>query len=864
MPRDPAEDYDEFEPLMGTNGKARVLVVAFIVLGIFALSKMSKVQRSESNDVATMATPADSITTHHSGEVPGDVSALAHESNSGYVTLQAMLDAYKNLRSLREQTRLQISVDGNGFGQGVGTGSIRQSIDLRMSYQVPNRLRFVVSRPKNEISVACNGEWLRARISNPDTRNFDQQFVQRSSPRRVDVTTVFSATEFADPARPNALLSALLDIPIDFTVSSLGMLTDRDALTRMFKEAADIAQLSDQQIHGVPCSVVRVTGRFGNYTFWVDKATKLLRRIEHPTTRLVADEGSNSEKIRARLVSDHVCDPSPLFVAKEFEMSPPPQATLVRHFVAPPVNQDVGHLNVRVPPFAFTDLNGGEFASDRWDGRHAMLIWFNRHPTCRQLFADLQPVFERYRENHRIFFCAISTDSPTKMGHQDVRNLAANWHLPISVVRDLDLVGRDIFAVQQAPTIVITSSDSSGGSRIQVVEVGWQDQLAKQLPVVIDKLLDGENVAEDFIQFVAKRELDYQRYLASASVDAPSADALPGVAEIAPGTDFANLRLTPLWEVTELDRPGNISIDYSSGRPVLLIHNGWHEVAAVAANGSVLSRNPIPEGTEISRLQLFSIPNGETLFAGSSVGGKHAALFDSRWRQLLRYPSVTDAPDVVRVQDVLLTDLDEDDELEMYVGFAGNEGVHRVDLSGKTVWANRQVRSVLSMTAVDSESGRQLLVTGYDGSLVPIDAKGHVGQPFSVGARAIHHLMSGPIQPGQTPWYCGLTYNLHGNMFAVGLNDQLNEAWNYPLPPGDSRSQVKVGRYGQAVPGSEWQWLFAAPDGSVHVVSPDGRFHDRFNTGVQVDGLAGFQLGDTHVLVIATAGSVRAFRVSTK
>ena len=254
-------------------------------------------------------------------------------------------------------------------------------------------------------------------------------------------------------------------------------------------------------------------------------------------------------------------------------------------------------------------------------------------------------------------------------------------------------------------------------------------------------------------------------------------------------------------------------------------------------------------------------PNGQTLFAGSALMGKHAALFDSSWRQLLRYPNDASG---ARVQDVLLTDLDADGKLEMYVGFAGTEGVHRVDLNGNQVWANRQLNSVLSMTAVDSESGRRLLVTSNDGSLVPIDAKGQIGQPFSIGARAIHHLLAGPPIADEKPWYCGLTYNVHGNLFVVGLNDQLNETWNYPLPPGSSKSQIKVGRFGQVVPGANWQWLFAAPDGSVHIVSPDGQFNDRLNTGERINGLASFRTDESHILVLATTSSVKAYRVGVR
>ncbi len=865
-----AVGYDESR--MKPTIKARLAVVILIAGGIGLLSFL--MPKKDADDGANQTYVAAFQDDRTAGGPPNGTAGqtLDRTSSPGFAVLQRMLETYQSLSTLRERTKLQIEVERPG------QGTVRETIDMRLAYEAPNRLRFVVSRPKHEITVACNGEQLQSYILNPATNDFDHQFVQRAAPRRIDVTTVFSATEFSDPSRPNDLLSALLDIPIDMTITSLGMLSGQGTLPTLLQEATKIELLQERRIQESLCDVVRVVAARGTYLFAVDKETNLLRRVDRPAARIAGpSEPHRGDPSNARLFSEHVCNADAHFAESEFDLVPPADAQLVRHFVAPPQPaEQTGLLNAKVPPFSFTDLNGQNFASQSWDGRHAILIWFNRHPACRQLLTSLGPVFDRYASDNRVFFCAVSTEPTTTVGNQDLRNLAASWGISIPVVRDLDLVGRDIFSVQQAPTIVITSPADSGGSRIQVVEVGWHEQLAEQLPTVIDKLLDGENLAEAFIQFVAQREREYKRCLASASVTAPETE-IDASTEIAATAPFERLSLNKIWEVTDVDHPGNISVDQMDGRHVLLVHDGWHEVVTIATDGQILARSPIPNGTEISRLQLLRLPNGETLYAGSAALGKQAVLLDSHWRQLLKYPK--HATGTARIQDVVLTDLDADNKLEMYVGFSGADGVHRVDLNGSQVWANRRLNSVLSLTAVHSGTGRQLLVTTSDGSLVPMDADGQLGQPFSIGARAIHHLLAGPVQANATPWYCGLTYNVHGNLLAVGLNDQLAEAWNYPLPPGNATSQIEICRYGQVVPmgglpnpdatdragrAASWQWLFAGPDGSVHVVGPAGDFHDHFNTGAPVNGLAGFRDRDTYFLVVASPGKVTGYTVDRR
>jgi hypothetical protein len=66
----------------------------------------------------------------------------------------------------------------------------------------------------------------------------------------------------------------------------------------------------------------------------------------------------------------------------------------------------------------------------------------------------------------------------------------------------------------------------------------------------------------------------------------------------------------------------------------------------------------------------------------------------------------------------------------------------------------------------------------------------------------------------------------------------------------------------QVLDGHQGEWWFAAADGSVHLVSENGKLHDSFATGTVLSGLAVAKLSRGGLLLVATAGSVTAHQVT--
>ena len=57
------------------------------------------------------------------------------------------------------------------------------------------------------------------------------------------------------------------------------------------------------------------------------------------------------------------------------------------------------------------------------------------------------------------------------------------------------------------------------------------------------------------------------------------------------------------------------------------------------------------------------------------------------------------------------------------------------------------------------------------------------------------------------------------------------------------------------------QWILPGPDGSIHIISADGKPLDKFNSGVTLQGLATVEIDGQPVLVVASADGLEAWKV---
>jgi hypothetical protein len=62
--------------------------------------------------------------------------------------------------------------------------------------------------------------------------------------------------------------------------------------------------------------------------------------------------------------------------------------------------------------------------------------------------------------------------------------------------------------------------------------------------------------------------------------------------------------------------------------------------------------------------------------------------------------------------------------------------------------------------------------------------------------------------------------------------------------------------------GHEGEWWLAGPDGSIHLITADGRLFDSFQYGAALTGLAAGTLAGKPTLVLVTGDEIAAFEVT--
>jgi hypothetical protein len=254
---------------------------------------------------------------------------------------------------------------------------------------------------------------------------------------------------------------------------------------------------------------------------------------------------------------------------------------------------------------------------------------------------------------------------------------------------------------------------------------------------------------------------------------------------------------------------------------------------------------------------------GRRVFAAFNAKWPQVHLFDEKLQPLLAFPKDDENPRM-GIGDVQLCRTSPDGPPLMIVGYWGIAGVQGVALDGARQWADKSLVEVsrVAVLAPDPQGRRGLLCTNVDrGTLVRFDWQGRRTDEIAVPKRTIVWIAAAPWQENEPTLLCALDLDKEGNVTAVGLSDQGQELWSYPLPPGMHETAVERIVAGQVVPGKTGNWILPAPDGTIHVLTADGKLLERFAYGARLDGLATTQFNGRPVLLVATRQGVDAWQI---
>jgi thiol-disulfide isomerase/thioredoxin len=743
--------------------------------------------------------------------------------------LERMVAAYHETDSYQDnaQVRLHFKKLDNGKQRDVD-----QQWDYSIAFARPNKIRMHVY----QAVVVCDSKRLHAVLNLDEVRG---QIIETAAPEKLTAQRVFDT---------DALLAQVLTQggaagpPL-----TLPLLFEEAALDPVLEGAERPLLLPPEKAGGDDCYRVEVKRPDGRVVFWIDQKTFVLRRIEYPTADFlkgveekegpVTELSLTVEFTGAKLNAE--IEPA------AFQFESPEGARLVEQFMVPPPL-----LGERIADFKFRGLDGQEISRESLAGKVAVIdFWATWCEPCMKSLPNLQKVADRFADNEEILFLAVSVDND-QVTDNAVRQKFAEAGLSLPLARDPQIAAREAFLVESLPTMVMLGPDGV----VQDYENVFDPELAESLPPKLEKLLAGQNLFEETLrQFAAPAN-------SAAEIGPVSA------ADIAARSEPTNLTMSSLWACRDLTSPGNV-LAINDGEARLLVLDNWQTVVELDADGQLLERHQLdlpkqPEEAVVSFLRTAVDRHGQRYFVGSANGVQQLYVFDAEWKRLLAFP--TDGTHQ-GITDVQISDLNGDGEPEVTAGFWGPEGVQCVTLDGQRRWTNKSCENVLKLATFESggEGKSGLLAATALGNIIPIDHQGRESKPWPAGKRFIQGVFAADLDGDGTSEICAIgpktgDATRPGDNAAIGLSLTGDVLWQYDLPPGvPANGALEYVASGNLV-GDVAQWVIAGPDGSIHILSADGKLVDRFNSGVALAGLAVASLKNRSVLVFSSPEGVEA------
>ena len=393
----------------------------------------------------------------------------------------------------------------------------------------------------------------------------------------------------------------------------------------------------------------------------------------------------------------------------------------------------------------------------------------------------------------------------------------------------------------------------------------------------LEKVLAGQEIFQEPLKQFLEQVDNLRQYAKWTETEPPEPkpedakvlnEEPPPKTAIAPRSEPRTLKLAPAWKCAELKMPGNILVlDGPKGPERLLVIENGTSVAEVGLDGKLIAMHPLElaEKEGVGSLRTAVGADGRRYFVAFLVSQQRCHVFDEKWNLVAHFPKDALEHPHAGISDVRLGDLDGDGKLKMYVSYWGVVGVQGVSLDGSRLWSNRTAVSSVACLAIGDPSSkfgmRELYCADSSGALVILDAGGKNQGTVNMGNHLFFRIADADLRGDGKGLWCGLAATKPGVVTAIGFSLTGEELWNYPLPVGVPSQPIEPIITGKVTRDGAGQWLLPGPDGSIHILSADGKPLDKFNYGAVLQGMAAFEIGGQSVLVVASPNGLEAWKV---
>ena len=785
-------------------------------------------------------TPTDATTPK-----PGDAAAVPEEPTdeedlTAASLMQKAIDAYQAADTYRDEGKLLLQFRA-------GDEPREELIPFSLVFERPNKLRLEALQS----TVVSDGKTMRAQ-----TEQLPDQVVVADAMEKLTVPGFYEIEAMAPITTPGLGGPSI----------AMDLLMAEKPLVGVTEMLADAKLLESRRIDGRRVLGIKMSTGDGSLVFWIDTKTYEVLEIELPIdsfARRLESQGASNVKLtvqskKAKLNAE-VSD-------EDFAWKGSTDEREVRFLVQPPnpALKPSDLFGKELADITFRDIEGNEVKFSSLRGKTVIFdFWATWCGPCIQLMPHMNEIYQGLKDADDVAMFAVSIDD-ARMKSSEVAETMTRLKASVPILRptEQDQVRlSELYDIQAIPTTFVI--DAKG--KLQFRATGGEDVMGGKLEKVIQRVRDGEDVAAEAFDAWKKLQEDYEVELIRARVGSEDEEAkvdddvleIPR-AEIAPRSEPSKVKLSKLWTSEGINNPMNLLVVEGDSPRIFALYD-WRSVVELNGQGEEVQRHHeiLNQDQLATMLRSATDADGQRYFLLSAPGMPHLHLFDGAWQKRLTYPEGNSA----QIFDAQFADLDGDNTPEMVVGYLGEVGIHGVTLAGERLWRNREIINVARIATMRSEKGLSILCTHAEGTLMPINAQGEAGKPFGLEGRGITTVATQDLDGDGLDEICSLALGVDRKLSVVGLNSDGGILWDIRLPPGEHTTQIEGITGGPSSSEHQGAWYVAAADGSIHIISADGKFHDSFNYGEALGGIAVARIDGATVLLVSTTEGVTAWHV---
>ncbi len=733
------------------------------------------------------------------------------------------------------------------------------------AYSKPNLIRMEITDGK----MVSDGQMFYALIP-----QLFGQVLKIPAPNKLSIGALY----------PDMNLSGAMDLRIPgdlfWVPPQILLLFAKDPLKTLVPEGAKVSFGKPTWLDDIPCDRIAIENSSGARTFWIDRETFALMRVELPVDRLPAVEGQRISKFRLELENASL---NPELEGETFTIEYPESARLVENFAQWSVKIQGEKLD-KFDSITINSFAGASLPLSQYKDKVVVLqFWSAVDSNCAEAMREAFAAYQKMKDDQRVRFIGVCLDPEQNVSTEDATKALTDWQARLPSCRLPDFQLPESLWLNFAPNLVILAP---GGVVARYFPPGANSE--QEILDAIQEVLDGKIVDPSLAGALEKEREDYGRTI-QAFIDSDYYAVSSGLSpfeenvEIAPRKLPSSLKLAERAVVSELKNPGNILVvprEAEGKEPLFLVPYEKNLLALFDADGKVVNRirpQSVLSSESISVVRTALDSRGKRIYVASAPitnGGNRIHILDEQFESLGFYPSTQADADALVITDVRLIDLDDDRDPEIVISaldisksVVGSGFVRAVKLDGTVLWENTKIASPYHLGIALSENKPSILAmnaTSQNMTLFEFDPQGNQKREISlkdnnpIGWFVVEDLDGS----GDSRICASIPHKGEKNTVHIAEIDRSgNQDWQYPFLVAAHTIPLEYMIAADIIGDATKEWIFASADGELHFLDAAGKPLDRYSHGKIITGFSAAPIAGKKILAVADPESITIYEV---